>query len=289
MQPEEIIGHPQIIPICSVSSWPVNLNSLRFPGLKLKKPMSSLPNTHKLLSDSPFRFLIIGVGRSGTSLLTGLLDAHSQLEVGFEQHADECLRGKALEENHNTMFFDRASAFIENNIASARASAKPVWGNKITTEQLGGLNKHNIYNAPPIDVLDTFFNQMVPGLKIIYLLRDGRACIASKLKRTPQSLEQACNGWKYGVGIYEFLQTRPQTLLLRFENLVQDPVAILTRCCEFIGVPFEEAMLRGTMNEKIPPAYRRLGVESDRGQHFDKEHPCVTLIDAELRRCGYIE
>ena len=38
-----------------------------------------------------FEFLVIGAGRSGTSLLAGLLDSHSRLELGFEQDSEAIL------------------------------------------------------------------------------------------------------------------------------------------------------------------------------------------------------
>ena len=198
-----------------------------------------------------FSFFILGVGRSGTSLLAGLLDSHSKIEVGFEHHADECLRGKDLPENRRTMFSDRAGNFIQRCIDEAKASKTPLWGNKITTEQLAGLNKHNLFNVPPIDILEVFFRDYIKDTKVIHLLRDGIACIASKLRRTPQSLEQACNSWLYGVEVYEFLQQRPNTLLLCYEQLVSEPTKTLQDICQFLDVEFEELMLEGTMTQRL--------------------------------------
>ena len=251
--------------------------------------MIDTPALQADIAGSKFQFLILGVGRSGTSLLAGLLDSHSQLEIGFERYGDECLRGKDLPENKKTMFFDRVSSFFDRCIEEANHSEKAIWGNKITSEQLAGLNKHNLFNTPAIDVLDTFFNSLVPSLKVIYLLRDGRSCVASKLKRTPQSLEQACKSWILGVETYHFLQSRPNTLFLRYEDLLQDPVNVLTQACSFIGVEFESCMLGGTMNEKMLGTYRRNGIDSVKAKIVDTNHPCVPLIEAELRSCGYID
>ncbi|MDO8861186.1 sulfotransferase [Haliea sp. E1-2-M8] len=240
-------------------------------------------------ADSRFRFLIVGAGRSGTSLLTALLDQHSRLEVGFEVGSIDCLRGRALVDEPARLFQQRTGAFVERCIAAAAESSAAMWGNKITTEQLAGLNKHNLYHAPPLDILDAFFNNVLAELRVIYLLRDGRACVQSKLARTAQSLEQACESWRYAVAVYEFLQQRPNTLFLRFEDLVLAPERELGRVLEFLGVEFEPAIVsgEGTMHPGMPPAYRRPGIDPGRATDLDTAHPCVALIAPELRRCGY--
>ncbi len=240
--------------------------------------------------DSRFRFLIVGAGRSGTSLLTALLDQHSQLEVGFEVGSIDCLRGRALEDEPARLFQQRSGAFVERCLAAAAASPAALWGNKITTEQLAGLNKHNLYHVPPLDILDAFFNDVLKGLPVIYLLRDGRACVQSKLARTAQSLEQACDSWRYAVTVYEFLQQRPRTLFMRFENLVLNPERELGRALDLLGVDFEPGLTggAGTMHPGMPPAYRRAGIDPGRATDLDSTHPCVALIEPELKRCGYL-
>lgn len=239
---------------------------------------------------SCFKFLIVGAGRSGTSLLTALLDQHSQLQVGFEVGAVDCLRGRALVEQPERLFQQRTSAFVESCVAAAEASAASVWGNKITTEQLAGLNRHNLFNTPALDILDTFFNHSLQGLPVIYLLRDGRACVQSKLSRTGQSLEQACNSWRYAVQVHDFLQTRNATLFLRFEELVEQPERELSRILAFLGLAFEQTTLsdKGTMHPDMPAAYRRKGIDRSRAAAIDTEHPCVELMQAELERCNYL-
>jgi len=241
-------------------------------------------------ADSRFGFLLVGAGRSGTSLLTALLDQHSRLEVGFEVGSMDCLRGQALVDEPERLFQQRSGAFVERCIAAAASSPAPLWGNKITTEQLAGLNKHNLYHLPPINILDAFFNGVLADLPVIYLLRDGRACVQSKLARTAQSLEQACDSWRYAVEVYEFLQARPHTLFLRFEDLLLAPESELERVLAFLGVKFEPGLVsgEGTMHPGMLPAYRRPGIDPARATDLDVSHPCVALIEPELRRCGYL-
>jgi LPS sulfotransferase NodH len=237
---------------------------------------------------SSFRFLIVGAGRSGTSLLAGLLDQHSAIGVGFEYGAVAYLRGKELVDDRPNLLEQRAGGFRDACLLEAEKSEKRVWGNKITTEQLVGINKHNYYNAPALDVYKLFFEHYMAGIKVIYILRDGRACIQSKIARTGQPLEQAVDHWKLAVQIYDLLQERQQTLFVRFESLVADPRASLRKILEFLGQPYEEQVMEGTMNPKMLPQYRRPGIEVARGTSFDVEHASVPFIREELIQTGYL-
>lgn len=114
---------------------------------------------------SKFNFLIIGTGRSGTSLLASLLDTHPDIHVDLEIFANEYLRGKAIQDNHSTLFWDRANGFLSACENEAKYCPKNIWANKITIESIRGLNKHNLYNSPPISVMDTFFNTVLKGKK----------------------------------------------------------------------------------------------------------------------------
>jgi hypothetical protein len=239
------------------------------------------------LARSKFKFLLIGAGRSGTSLLAALLDQHPAIEVGFELFGNACLRGKELEESRDTMFDDRAGSFIRRCIEHGDQCDKPIWGKKITTEILGGLNRHNLYNAPPVAVLPAFFNDYLAGLKVVYILRDGRACVQSKLRRTSQPMERACDWWKYAVEIYEFLQQRNDTCFVRYEELLASPPTILGEVCTFLGVEFDPLVLQGTTSDKLLADYRNPGIDRSRANDFDADHPSTAYIADELRRCGY--
>ena len=238
--------------------------------------------------DSSFQFLIVGAGRSGTSLLAGLLDQHSSIGVGFEYGAVAYLRGKELVDDRPNLLEQRAGGFRDACQRKAEKSKKLVWGNKITTEQLVGINKHNYYNSPALDVYNLFFDHHMAGIKVIYILRDGRACIQSKLARTGQPLEQAVDHWKLAVRIYDLLQERKQTMFVRFESLVTDPRSSLREILGFLGQPYEEQVLQGTMNPKMLPQYRRPKIEAARGNSFDAEHACVPFIREELIHTGYL-
>jgi len=199
-----------------------------------------------------------------------------------------CLRGKDLVENRATMFQDRAGSFVERCAEEASRSDARLWGNKVTTEIVGGLNKHNLYNAPPVDVLPVFFNQYLAGVKVIHILRDGRACVQSKLRRTNQSMESACEKWRYAVDIYQFLQTREDCHLLRYEDLLTSPETTMSSVLKFLGLSFHSELLSGTDSEKLLSVYRNPGIDPAKASNFDPAHPSTALIEEQLKACGYV-
>ena len=116
--------------------------------------------------------------RGGTSLLMGLLDAHSRLEVGLERHTVECLMGhglgvpaadirKGLAQVRSAQF----RAACDNDAAQHPTVA---WGNKITTEQIYGLEDQNFANPGQVNVLQILFEENLSDVIVIFILRDGR-------------------------------------------------------------------------------------------------------------------
>lgn len=215
-----------------------------------------------------FSFVIIGAGRGGTSLLTGLLDAHPQLEVGFERYAVSHLMDSSP---------GALATFMEKCQKEASQSSR-IWGNKITTEQL----------EPALTANEGAVLKALEPLRIIFVLRDGRACIASKMNRAGLPFGKARERWLYSVQVYELLQAAlPQMTVVKYENLVQAPQATLEKLCAFLDIPFHSQMLRGSANPKLPVEYRRLTIEPQKAKVQDT-YPFPTRdIDAALRKLGY--
>jgi len=87
---------------------------------------------------SNFDFLIVGAGRGGTSLLTGVLDSHPNVVVSFEKFAIDCLMRLGLQmpagEIKPTLAQTRSAEFRDQCEREARKQTGKKWGNKITTE-----------------------------------------------------------------------------------------------------------------------------------------------------------
>jgi hypothetical protein len=91
-----------------------------------------------------------------------------------------------------------------------------------------------------------------PRARMLYVLRDPRATFTSirrwqqELGHPPMNVVRFCAEWAASLAYAQHCQRYLPTLLLRYEDLVRDPQPTLTRLCQFLGVPFQEAMLRPT-------------------------------------------
>ena len=229
-----------------------------------------------------FEFLVIGAGRSGTSLLAGLLDSHPRLELGFEQDSQAILLAAGEPSRR------RAVRFRSRCEEYALGFPKQRWGNKITTEQIRGLEEDG---RDPAEVLAHFFDEVMKGITKIYILRDGRTCVRSKVNRNRGRLtiEEASRRWCYSVFVHDFLKERDDAVVLRFEDLVADARSVLTPVCDRLGVAWNDAMLAGTRNEKMLPEYRRIGFSLAPTVIDGLPAGCMSIIEADLHRLGYLD
>ena len=237
-----------------------------------------------------FKFLIIGAGRGGTSLLAGLLDYHPKLEVGFELYASAYLMGNKLPYDGPKLFQERAKTFAEACKRHGNNHPEVYWGNKITTEQFYCLDADTkTYNAKQPDVLDAFFNKYLKRTKVVFVLRDGRACINSKINRTGQPLELACDRWQYSVQCYKFFKTRhSNNICIRFEDLLLKPKETLTSICDFLNVPYTDEMLKGTGNDKMLTDYQSDKLDISKIKPAELPAECMDKITDDLKYCGYL-
>ncbi len=242
-----------------------------------------------MLEDN-FKFHIVGAGRGGTSLLAGLLDYHSQLEVAFEAYSIACLMGKELVSKGSELLKQRVTAYIAGCNQLAKQHPNVFWGNKITTEQIHGLEDQNKINQnSKIDILDEFFNKFLEERKVIFIMRDGRTCINSKVQRTGQSMEQACKRWQYSVKCYKFFKTcHSNNICIRFEDLLIQPRETLTNICDFLNVSYQEEMLTGSNNKKMLPEYRKNELDKSKMISINLPEPFLQAINDDMKYCGYL-
>jgi len=84
------------------------------------------------------------------------------------------------------------------------------------------------------------------NFRILYLLRDGRAVVASH-KRRGLSVLRASIAWRYRLRMIRqvLARHRPEHVMrLPYELLCTDPETALKRLCEFAGIAYEPTMLR---------------------------------------------
>ena len=209
--------------------------------------------------------LILGVRRSGTTLLRVMLDRHSQLAVPDESYFVPQLADRHLRRVDPDEFADdlsRINTVTEWQVPLAQVRARlhgrmPI-GEAIGTvyavyaEQRGKLrwgDKTPMY-MQNLRLLDRLF----PDALFVHLIRDGRDAALSFFQvpfgvmtetwmhpRTPADF--ACQ-WRTEVAAARALGRRvaPRYLEVRYEELVAEVEGTLRRICGFAGLGYEAAM-----------------------------------------------
>jgi hypothetical protein len=209
---------------------------------------------------APFPF-VVGVPRSGTTLLRIMLDAHPDLAVPPETYF--------ITASHALGRGDRARRrFL------ARVTSRPSWPDfHIDPQQLeralGELEPFTIaeglrcfygmYAArygksrfadktPVYHDRMPLISALLPEARFVHIIRDGRDVALSWRKSwfaPSQNISVFARLWQHGVRTAREDSTRvPHYLEVRFEDLIEHTERELRRICAFLELPFADAMLR---------------------------------------------
>jgi hypothetical protein len=213
--------------------------------------------------------VVLGVSRSGTTLLKEMLDCHSQLAIPTESYfipqlwdrhrgrndLDALLAdlgrlarvrdwGVTVDQVRERLPERGTFADVVAAVYSAYAEAR---GKRRFGDKTPAYMQH-------LDLLDRVF----PGAQYVHLLRDGRDAALSfvGMRRRPRfswarprGLADFACAWKHEVaGARAFGRTAAagRYLELRYEELVGSPDESLRRVCAFLELPFEPEMLEYT-------------------------------------------
>lgn len=193
------------------------------------------------------------------------MDSHPDMRVLFEQDAEEMLMRRVVGRSQDERMRVGAPAFYHACASHLAACDTRWWGNKITTEQLSGLQVPAQRFSIDADALFTyFFDTVFADYALIFIQRDGRTCVRSKMARTDQDLEAACRRWEFGVAVQHFLSGHPRAHCLHYEDLVAAPRRTLGHLCDFLELPFDAVMLEGTDHTGLNADYRHGAFAHDR-------------------------
>jgi hypothetical protein len=231
--------------------------------------------------------LIVGAGRSGTTLLAACLSGHPSIEIAVEFGARAFLMGEQLAPEQSAMLPTRLAAFRAVCDSERARTEKPVWGNKITTEQIASLEQHNSSNGAALDVA-TEFASVMHDYRIIFICRDGRSCVVSKMSRAKITIEEAIARWRYGVAMLHRLRDLGRvTIVVTFEDLVRTPEPTLRAICRALDLDFDPAMLRQTSSPLQRVMYWQDGFDSTRAELPQLGAEQIALMRSDLDYCGY--
>ncbi len=232
-------------------------------------------------------FLVIGAGRGGTSLLTAMLDYNSHLEVALERFSFDYLLGQKMPPEKAKMLDKRLTYFQKACQDDANLSSH-YWGNKITTEQIIALQECDGAIWP--EYLDSFIMEVIGLKRVVYIVRDGRSCVQSKMKRTGQDYETALARWKGSIAVLDHFSKRNVDMhVCRYEDLVNEPGETLQDICKFLNVKFEEQMLKGPQNPIMPAIYAGEAIRQKPQTKTNWPERWTEDMKEELLKLGYLD
>lgn len=101
--------------------------------------------------------------------------------------------------------------------------------------------------------IDTLL-QWYPDARIVYLLRDPRAVVASRL-RMPwghKDTARLAREWQWSVSDYSSRQNDARQSMVQYERLVQHPQVVLHEVCNFLEEQYDTQMLLGYREAALP-------------------------------------
>jgi hypothetical protein len=223
-------------------------------------PVSSAPPAPRSRAAHPPVPFIVGVARSGTTLLRMLLDTHPQMAIPGETHfIPHAARTWRTAGNPVQAFLDYVTSdphwpdfqLDANRFASQLLSeahdfesaldvfyasyaarfGKPRWGDK----------------TPPYLDRMSDIARWYPPAHFLHVIRDGRDVALSVKDQPfgPNSVKEAARNWARRLaGARQQADKLPNYLEVRYEDLVQRTETELRRVCAFIGLDYTPVMLR---------------------------------------------
>jgi hypothetical protein len=231
--------------------------------------MSSSTANHAARDRARDPILLCGSTRSGTTLLSLMLGHHPEIAfVGelewiwdFPDRTNLTERHAPLPESYRRFLrthrgYSHSRLQLEDSLTLDELPASMLGQMRDRTDPLQrkprfGCQVHRHYREA--------FEQW-PEARVIHIVRDGRDVCASWLKLG--WLGNAYRGalrWRDSLDEWEQLENdipAAQRIELRFEDLIREPAQQLERLCAFLGVRYDDAMLRyheDTTYEPIDP------------------------------------
>jgi hypothetical protein len=219
-------------------------------------------------------FLVIGGQRSGTSLLSRILNQHPNLAVpgeSFYFNTFAPLRrfygDLALPENRDRLIDDALSTFKirewsppltraavlakleESTLGGVFRAILDAWTESQGKPRWGEKTPHHVLHWDAV-------NEALPDVPLIHIVRDGRdvalGLIAARFG--PKTVYRAAQRWtKYLAAIEAIKASTPAGRLheIRYEDLLQRSEQVLTGICEFLGEQYSPKMLEFHKNPNL--------------------------------------
>ena len=190
-------------------------------------------------------FVVIGLQRTGTTLLASMLGSHPEINMLFESVTKDSLKLIGKQWNGNKLLAYRQ---IRRNKRSSK------WGhliNRIVNLDLKKDNRHHLVRPFPTSVM-SIEDYKKEGAVFITIERDKESSVSSMMKRAGQTKKQAEREWESGMKIINQLKNEG-AYGLTFVDLVNNSEKYLKEICNFLAIEYLEKMLEGPKYNFVYP------------------------------------
>lgn len=210
----------------------------------------------RLLS-SPFYenpILVVGTGRSGTSVLLQALGKHPHIyPLLGEAPFLTSIGGSAFlfEGSNNAAYYldslkvSKSYLFDQLRRMGFETAAGEQYGVRGLAKGLLGASasplgrRYWCAKTFPSERVTAGLTALYPNIRFIYIARNGCDVVHSRTKFkgfTHQSFRQHCINWAEGVEKYRHLTKLPQSIFVTQESLQRDPIDLFARILDFLRI-----------------------------------------------------
>jgi hypothetical protein len=195
---------------------------------------------------------ICGASYSGSTLLGLILGSHQDCFYSGEPN--------------KTRFLEDTDYSITKRSCKYCGVNCPVWKDFIVSDSLDLYEQLSIKTKKPI-VIDstkviTWVEEQIATLQktssrlyLIFLQRDGRAVINSRIRKCPEEdIKEAINGWKERIIQTQELYRnfKGNKIKIKYENLATDTESVTRTLCNFLEIDYQPQMLQYYQHEHHP-------------------------------------
>ena len=190
-------------------------------------------------------FVVIGLQRTGTTLLASMLGRHPEINMLFESVTKDSLKLIGKQWNGNKLLAYRQ---IRKNKRSSKLGHLI---NRIVNLDFKQENRHHLVRPFPTSVM-SIEDYKKEGAVFITIERDKESSVSSMMKRAGQTKNQAEREWVSGMKIINQLKNEG-AYGLTFVDLVNNSEKYLKEICNFLAIEYLEKMLEGPKYNFVYP------------------------------------
>ena len=179
--------------------------------------------------------LIGGCGRSGTTVLNGLLSCHPDIQVVDIETSAFC-----------------QTAYAEQVDLAADFRLERVYRRLVRIEIPASCTRWSEKTPKNVLFAGRALLYLGPGARFIHIVRDGRDVVTSRHRRAPDRYWVSPKRWILDVEAGRALEDHPRVITVRYEDLMLDLEPQLRRLCAFLDLSFDERMLGYPETARVP-------------------------------------